>query len=400
MPTRWRGRLPRFSWGWECWWPSSAGSRCGWRKTSGWKSWRWRNWPAPGVKRRCLPRRTRRVFPAQRAREQFEKYFVPGFADCCCCWKAAAPGCSGAGLERTGGLGTDRALPALALFAIFALMLFLVGRFSVTMARLENHRLLRPGASFCWPAPIFVFFTALGIAGVKAKFPRGFLVARGLCVLLGLMAVEKLVTLLLEIYRPRVKGRVARPLYDSRIVGLLAQPERLFTTAAQALDYQFGFKVSDTWFFQAAAKRTCRRCCWRSWRCCVVHDALSLWTPGNRRCWNTLASRWRPASWSRARILNCRGRWTKFTASARTNPVLLRRFYARRAERGRTSVVLWTVAHNKEDNFLVGNRAAATATNYNVDTNDRCKAPAVGLIAVSIPVQFQITNVHGLGLPE
>ena len=68
------------------------------------------------------------------------------------------------------------------------------------------------------------------------------------------MAAEMLVTLLLEIYRPRVKGRVARPLYDSRLVGLLAQPESLFTTAAQTLDYQFGFKVSETWFFQLLKK--------------------------------------------------------------------------------------------------------------------------------------------------
>ena len=68
------------------------------------------------------------------------------------------------------------------------------------------------------------------------------------------MAAEILVTLLLEIYRPRVKGKVARPLYDSRLVGLLAQPESLFTTAAQTLDYQFGFKVSETWFFQLLKK--------------------------------------------------------------------------------------------------------------------------------------------------
>ncbi len=68
------------------------------------------------------------------------------------------------------------------------------------------------------------------------------------------MAVEMLLTLLLEIYRPRLKGKIARPLYDSRVVGLLAQPESLFTTAAQALDYQFGFKVSETWFFQLLQK--------------------------------------------------------------------------------------------------------------------------------------------------
>src|SRR6202162_1206257 len=51
-------------------------------------------------------------------------------------------------------------------------------------------------------------------------------------------------------YRPRVKGKIERPLYESRLVGLLGQPEGLITTAAQALDYQFGFKVSETWFYR------------------------------------------------------------------------------------------------------------------------------------------------------
>ena len=59
-----------------------------------------------------------------------------------------------------------------------------------------------------------------------------------------------LLTLLLEVYRPRVKGRETRLLYHSRVMSLISQPESLFTTAAHALDYQFGFKVSDTWFFQ------------------------------------------------------------------------------------------------------------------------------------------------------
>jgi hypothetical protein len=44
-------------------------------------------------------------------------------------------------------------------------------------------------------------------------------------------------------------------------------------------------------------------------------------------------------------------------------------------------------------NFLVGNRAPATVQNDNADTNDTLKAPPVSLITVSIPVQFQITNV-------
>jgi membrane protease subunit HflK len=57
------------------------------------------------------------------------------------------------------------------------------------------------------------------------------------------------------------------------------------------------------------------------------------------------------------------------------------------------NVILWTVAHNQEQNFLVGNRATATVQMDNTDTNDTLKAQAVSLITVSIPVQFQITNV-------
>jgi regulator of protease activity HflC (stomatin/prohibitin superfamily) len=54
-------------------------------------------------------------------------------------------------------------------------------------------------------------------------------------------------------------------------------------------------------------------------------------------------------------------------------------------------VVLWTVAHAKEENFLVANRAQPAAETA-AATSGR-KAPPVSLITVSIPVQFQITNL-------
>ena len=54
---------------------------------------------------------------------------------------------------------------------------------------------------------------------------------------------------------------------------------------------------------------------------------------------------------------------------------------------------MWTVGHNSETNFLVGNRSPVTIQNDNLDTNDTFKAPPVSLINVSIPVIFEITNV-------
>jgi len=69
------------------------------------------------------------------------------------------------------------------------------------------------------------------------------------------VGIETVLNLILEIYRPRVRGKAGRPLYESRLVGLLGQPEGLITTAAEALDYQFGFKVSETWFYRTLRER-------------------------------------------------------------------------------------------------------------------------------------------------
>src|SRR6185369_10550162 len=119
----------------------------------------------------------------------------------------------------------------------------------------EGQRLLRPGASYLLLGAYLCFVVVASVAAVEGGFPRVDLyAARALCVLLALNALETMVNLVLEIYRPRVKGQQARLLYESRLVGLLSQPEGLITTAAQALDYQFGFKVSETWFYRFLEK--------------------------------------------------------------------------------------------------------------------------------------------------
>jgi regulator of protease activity HflC (stomatin/prohibitin superfamily) len=67
--------------------------------------------------------------------------------------------------------------------------------------------------------------------------------------------------------------------------------------------------------------------------------------------------------------------------------------YTPDAQSEKANTILWKVGHGKEDNFLVGTRESVTIKNENADTNDTLKAPPVSLITVSIPVQFQITDV-------
>ena len=333
------------------------------------------------------------VFPAQRAREQFEKFFVPGFGVLLFLLEAGGAWLLWHWISKTTiVIAPERALPALALFAIFALLLFLFGRFSVTIARLENHRLLRPGASFLLLGAYICFITALAIAGVKAEFPKAdFYVAKVLCVLLGLMAAEILITLLLEIYRPRVKGKISRPIYDSRLVGLLGQPESLFTTAAQTIDYQFGFNVSETWFFQLVKKNLlvlllAQLAVLLLSTCVVFIDAGEqavlerfgkpvaggVLTPGAHF----------KLPWPVDKVYQYR------TEQIQTFDV----GYTPDAQSENGKIILWTVAHSKEENFLVGSDPV-TVQNAGGDTNDPIKAPPVSLITVSIPVQFQITDV-------
>jgi len=325
-------------------------------------------------------------FPARNAREQFEKYFVPGFTvlllllEACGAWLLWYWSA-----RNQVALDEARVTALLSLFAIFSLLLFLFGRFSVTMARLENSRLLRPGASFLLAGAYVCAFTALGVAGVEAKISQADLwVTRGIGALLGLMAVETLLTLLLEIYRPRVKGKVARPLYESRVVGLLANPESLFTTAAQTLDYQFGFKVSETWFFQACKKNLLMlifvqlAVLFLSTTFVVIDAGEQAVLERYGRQVEVLG----PGAhfklpWPADKIHRYRTEQIQSFAVGYTPDALSEA----------ADVVLWTVPHAKEENFLVANRPQATVA----DTATNSKP--IGLITVSIPVQFQITSI-------
>lgn len=331
------------------------------------------------------------LFPARRSKELFEKFFVPGFAVLLFLIETAA----GYFLWRwtaitTTALLPDKAMPALALFAILALLLFLLGRFSATIARLENHRLLRPGSNFLLAGAYICAFTAIAIAGNKTGFPRAdFWLARTICILFGVMAAEMLVTLLLEIYRPRVKGKITRPLYDSRLIGLLGQPESLFTTAAQALDYQFGFKVSETWFYQLLEKNLslfvlAQMVVLFLSTCVVFIDAGEQGIL--EHFGNPIAMPLQPGG-------HLKMPWPIDKVYRYRTDEIQSLYVGYTPETNEGNVLLWTVPHNKEENFLVGNRALQTVQNENEETNNASKTPPINLITISIPVQFQITNV-------
>jgi modulator of FtsH protease HflK len=343
------------------------------------------------------------VFPAQRSREQFERFFVPAFTTVVFLIQAGI----GLLLWRKLGKTIPGPMENLAVsgtfFVMFFLSLFLLGRYSTAVVRLEKLRLLRPGSSYL----LFCSYVSLPVLAAigfdSAGYPQvDWYVARGLCAVLVFISVETLLNLILELYRPRVKGKVQQPVYESRLVSLLGQPEGIVKTAWQTLDYQFGFKVSETWF----ARYLARAATWLLWlqvgvmlasTCVVFIDAGQqallehfgksglVLGPGAHVKW----------PWPIDHVYRyATEQIQSFNIGFAPDP-------ARAADK----TILWTVSHTKEENFLVANREVVTQlaiTNTpegtlpegnNPDTTGNKRPPPVSLLTVSIPVQYQITNL-------
>ncbi len=198
------------------------------------------------------------AYPARNARRQFEKWVVPGFSVLVLLGQALGLLLVYSQLQELQGelvsltLFTQASGSAMQImfFALFMVVLFMMGKYSAGLARMDGQELLRPGANYMLLGSMVC--TAVVIAETASFFDQVW--DRGITwvvfAVIAVSALENLVTLVLEIYRPRIDDKKARLLYESRLIGLLGQPGGLISTAAQALDYQFGFKVSETWFYK------------------------------------------------------------------------------------------------------------------------------------------------------
>jgi len=333
-------------------------------------------------------------FPAQATRVMFEKYFVTGFMVLLLVLEITGAILLWRWLQQAGvsAVMQDRVLVGLGFFGGLALILFMRGRFVVTLARLEGNRLLRPASNFVLLGSYLAVLSAAALLGDKIEFPAADLVvAKVLVGVLALLALESLITLVFEIYRPRVKGKVARPMYDSRLVGLLAQPEGLVATAAQTLDYQFGFKVSDTWIFKVLRERLpllllIQLAVLLLSTCVVFIEA------GEQ---GLLERFGKPVA---GKSVLGPGAHLKLPWPVdevyryHTEEIQTLRVGSPKEEDDHEEIVLWTVSHAKNEvNYLVANRHD-TGARASIDPNAK-KVPPVSLLTTSIPIQYQITNL-------
>ncbi|MCH8881758.1 MAG: hypothetical protein IID34_17970, partial [Planctomycetes bacterium] len=132
-----------------------------------------------------------------------------------------------------------------------AFVSFLYSRYVSGMARDPAYRLLKAGSIYLFACALvgLLLTVCLGLVSTQMVLPERILgvAVRYLLVLLGL---EFLVNFVLDFYRPRVADEVVRPAFESRLIGLVSEPEGIAKSIADAVNYQFGFEVSATWFYK------------------------------------------------------------------------------------------------------------------------------------------------------
>ncbi|MHC4440587.1 MAG: hypothetical protein ACYS3S_24835, partial [Planctomycetota bacterium] len=189
---------------------------------------------------------------AQRRLELFEKWFIPIFAAIIAVFQIAV----GLYLFKALGSGIEAEVKKPLLcgicLAAIAFVSFLMSRYATGMSAQAEWKPLRAGGSSLLGIAVVCFILAifLAVAHLFNKYmPVNNMawVAAGLLVVLG---AETAVNLVLDIYRPRLKGRYSRSAFDSRLLGVINEPGGILRSLADAIDYQFGFKASQTWFYK------------------------------------------------------------------------------------------------------------------------------------------------------
>jgi len=128
---------------------------------------------------------------------------------------------------------------------------FVIGKYASGLSQSPGYRLLRASGGYMLGNVIACVLIIVAMTLYHFGMTWGeTVVALLIPLIMALAGLELILNLVLDIYRPRVPGQERRPPYDSRLLGLFAEPEDVLKTVAATLDYQFGFKVSETWFYR------------------------------------------------------------------------------------------------------------------------------------------------------
>ncbi len=182
---------------------------------------------------------------------QFERYFLPSFSVLVVLVLAAVSYLSIRQLLAAPTAPPGELLRNFWAFAGIAFVSFLLAKYAAGMATQSPWRPLGPAANYMMSCALSSLLVAVSFVFCYFELPKAErVVAWTIPIALGVVALEMLLLLVMGAYRPRTTGEEARPAHDSRLLGMLTTSRGILRTTAETLDYQFGFKVSETWFYR------------------------------------------------------------------------------------------------------------------------------------------------------
>lgn len=193
---------------------------------------------------------------AQNRLRIFEKWFLPFFALVIAAYQITLGGIL---IRKTINGQTDADMKFLLLGAVLAAGMaffsFLFALYASGLSSQEKWKPIRAGAGAFLATALLSFLIAVGMALYQFKIVIVLSVLNWVVpAVLLLVGCETILNFVFDLYRPRIKGQYSSAAFDSRLLAVLAAPHNILRTAASFLDYQFGFKVSQTWFYQIIAQ--------------------------------------------------------------------------------------------------------------------------------------------------
>lgn len=150
--------------------------------------------------------------------------------------------------------GVSHELP-IALGLVIGVLGFVFARFVSGMGKQRIWQNLRAGAAHAVGGAVLslgmavAHFAFIGGSDTLFRYSQAFY--PWVLIVLG---GEIILNFILTVYRPRRAGELPRPAFDSRILGFMAAPDRLAESIGGALNYQFGFDVTGSWFYQLLSR--------------------------------------------------------------------------------------------------------------------------------------------------
>lgn len=279
-----------------------------------------------------------------------------------------------------------------------AFVTFAMSRYALGMSRVTSGgdwTALRAGGVFFFGNAVVCLLLAIVLVLAHNGYdaPERWLAA-GIGFVMIVLAAEIVVNFVLEFYRPRVAGERQRVFYESRLLGVFCEPEGIIRSVAQTIDYQFGFKVSETWFYQLLGRAIVPLFLFQA--AVLYFMTCFVVVPQGYQAVVEKTTLGEPARWAAMPGIEFTWPWP-FARSTLIPVERIRRMelgYDAVAEekhaeqmgapqlkkRAREETVLWTQKHRvKEYQLLVADR------NASVDA----KVP-VNLLSVTMPVQWRV----------